>query len=63
MIVAPGGGVPVILDDGLGWSDRSRLESMGAVLKMAGEHCQVIVLTCYPDRYRAVGGATVVALS
>jgi hypothetical protein len=62
MIVAPEGGVPVILDDGLGWSDKPRLDAMGAVLKVAGEHCQVIVLTCYPDRYRAVGGAKVVRL-
>ncbi len=62
MIVAPDGGVPVVLDDGLGWSDPTRLEAMGAVLKRAGEQCQVIVLTCYPDRYRAVRGATVVRL-
>ena len=59
ILVAPEGGVPVILDDALGWSDPGRLETMGAVLRTAGEACQVIVLTCYPDRYAAVGGATV----
>jgi len=59
MIVAPDGGVPVILDDALGYSDPGRLEAMGAVLALAGRSCQVIVLTCYPERYRHVGGATI----
>ena len=62
MIVAPDGGVPLILDDALGYSDSSRLADMGAVLALAGRHCQVIVLTCFPERYRAVGGARVVEL-
>ena len=55
-------GVPVVLDDALGFSDPSRLEAMGAVLRLAGEHCQVLVLTCMPDRYRHVGDADVVRL-
>jgi hypothetical protein len=59
MIVAPDGGVPLILDDALGYSDPDRLEGMGAVLSLAGRSCQVIVLTCYPERYRHVGGATI----
>ena len=59
MIVAPDGGVPLILDDALGYSDPGRLEAMGAVLALAGRSCQVIVLTCYPERYRHVGGATI----
>jgi hypothetical protein len=59
MIVAPDGGVPLILDDALGYSDPDRLEAMGAVLSLAGRSCQVIVLTCYPDRYRHVGEATI----
>ena len=58
-LVAPDGGVPVMLDDALGWSDPGRLEAMGAVLARAGESSQVIVLTCFPDRYVHVGGATV----
>ena len=61
-IVAPDGGVPVLLDDALGWSDPQRLEAMGAVLARAGASTQVIVLTCFPDRYVHVGGATVVRL-
>ncbi|MDO8485004.1 MAG: hypothetical protein Q7S35_08655 [Candidatus Limnocylindrales bacterium] len=62
MIVAPDGGVPLILDDALGNSDPQRLEAMGAVLSVAGRHCQIIVLTCQPDRYGHVGEATVVRL-
>lgn len=52
----------LLFDDALGNTDPERLELVGAVLRMAGEHCQVVVLTCYPDRYRHVGGATRIAL-
>lgn len=62
-IVAPDGGVPVIVDDALGNSDPQRLESMGAVLAVAGRQSQIIVLTCQPDRYEHVGGAQIVRLS
>jgi uncharacterized protein YhaN len=56
------GGVPVIIDDALGYSDPDRLEQVGAALGVAGKDCQVIVLTCEPGRYRGVGGAKVVSL-
>jgi energy-coupling factor transporter ATP-binding protein EcfA2 len=56
------GGVPVIIDDALGYSDPSRLEKLGAAFGVAGKDCQVIVLTCEPGRYRGVGGAKVVSL-
>ncbi len=60
LLVTPGdGGVPIILDDVLGFTDPARLETMGAVLAEAGRSAQVIVFTCYPDRYRQVGGATI----
>ncbi len=62
-LVADNGGAPLIIDDSLGYSDADRLEAMGAVLRIAGQHCQIIVLTCYPDRYRHVGGATTVSLT
>jgi hypothetical protein len=63
-IVAGGdGGVPVILDDALGWSDAKRLERLGAVLSLAAADAQVLVLTCLPDRYRHVGAAHVIHLS
>jgi hypothetical protein len=61
-IVAPDGGVPVILDDALGNSDPVRLRAMGDVLAAAGRECQIIVLTCQPDRYDHLAAAQVVRL-
>lgn len=63
LMVAPDGGVPLIIDDALGYSDPERLARMGAVLNTAGETCQVIVLTCHPDRYASVGSARTVRIS
>ena len=57
--VARDEGVPLLLDDTLGHSDPERLRSMAAMLSRAGEECQIIVLTCSPERFRAVGGARV----
>ncbi|MGH3488554.1 MAG: AAA family ATPase [Actinopolymorphaceae bacterium] len=55
-----GTGVPVVLDDALGWSDPTRLEAMGLLLAQAGESNQVILLTCVPDRYvGTVAGARI----
>ena len=63
-IVTPGdGGVPIILDDVLGFTDPVRRETMGAVLSQAGRTAQVIIFTCDPDRYRQVGGAHIVRLN
>jgi uncharacterized protein YhaN len=62
MLVDPADGVPVIIDDALGYTDPERLASMGAVLGHAGRQTQVIVLTCTPQRYRGVGGAHLVAV-
>ena len=55
-----GQGVPVIIDNALGFSDPERLKAMGAVLDQAGKECQVLILTCYPERYGSVGSAEVV---
>ncbi len=63
LLVAPTGGVPLVIDDSLGYSDENRLKAMGAVLALAGKKCQVIVFTCYPDRYRFVGSAKTVTLN
>lgn len=52
----------LLFDDALGNTDPDRLERIGAVLREAGEHSQIVVLTCYPDRYRHVGGAMRVSL-
>ncbi|MEM7049635.1 MAG: AAA family ATPase [Acidobacteriota bacterium] len=62
LVAAPTAGVPVIIDDALGFSDPQRLRAMGRVLELAGERCQVILLTCFPERYRSVRGARFVHL-
>lgn len=63
MLVSGGQGVPVLIDDALGYSDPVRLLAMGRALREAGEACQVVVLTCFPERYRGVTGATTVQLA
>ncbi len=63
LTVTEDGGVPIILDDALGYSDPQRLEEMSAVLSLAGRQCQVVVLTCVPERYRHVGDAHVIKVS
>lgn len=55
-------GAPIILDDALGYTDPERLKLMGAVLAKAGQACQIIILTCMPDRYKNVGEAAVVRM-
>jgi hypothetical protein len=55
-------GVPVLVDDALGYSDPERLRRVGAVLAVAASSAQVIVLTCTPERYRSVGSAHVISL-
>jgi len=62
LVVDAAEGVPLIFDDTLGHSDPERLAGMGAMLGRAGERCQIIVLTCTPDRYRAVPGAHTIKL-
>lgn len=54
-MVSKEGGVPLVLDDALGSSDEVRLEAMGAVLRMASQDIQTIILTCAPDRYLHAG--------
>jgi uncharacterized protein YhaN len=60
--VSEDGGVPLILDDALGYSDPDRLSAMGAVLSHAGRGLQLIILTCMPERYRHVADAREVRL-
>lgn len=62
IVADEGEGVPLLLDDALGYADADRLEAMGAVLSTASDECQVLVLTCRPDRYRHVGGAKTVRM-
>ncbi|MCL0051330.1 AAA family ATPase [Thermodesulfovibrionales bacterium] len=63
MIVSKDGGAFLILDDALGYTDPERLKLMGAVLAKAAKECQIIILTCVPDRYNNIGEATVVRLA
>jgi DNA repair exonuclease SbcCD ATPase subunit len=62
MTVSKDSGASLILDDALGYTDPERLKLMGAVLAKAGKECQIIILTCVPERYNNVGEATVVRL-
>lgn len=62
MIVAEEGGMPLIMDDALGYTDPERLRLMGAVLAKAAKECQIVILTCVPDRYANIGEATIVSL-
>ena len=62
MIVSQNGGMPLILDDALGYTDPGRLRLMGAVLAKAAKDCQIVIFTCVPDRYANIGEATCVSL-
>lgn len=61
-IVSSQDGVPLILDDALGFSDPGRLETMGAAIAETGRNSQIILLTCTPGRFTHVGNAEVVRL-
>ena len=61
-LVAKEDGVPVVIDDALGFTDAVRLAKMGEVFDAVGGDGQVIVLTCAPDRYASVGDAQHVEL-
>jgi hypothetical protein len=61
-LVSSTGGVPLVLDDILSWSDPGRLESISEALVIGSRDCQVILLTCTPERFAAVRPATVIHL-
>ncbi len=61
-LVSRVGGVPLVLDDVLGWSDPKRLARIGEVLALAARETQVLVLTCTPERFAGVVPATVISL-
>lgn len=56
-LVGGGDGVPIFIDDALGFSDPDRMRSMNAVLGRLGREHQVIVLTCDVDRFDNIAGA------
>ncbi|GLP74247.1 hypothetical protein TUM20983_13570 [Mycobacterium antarcticum] len=53
-LVAKEDGVPVVIDDALGFSDPDRLAKMAEVFDAVGGDGQVIVLTCSPERYAGI---------
>ena len=55
-------GVPLILDDSFGYSDPGRVDNLNAVLRQVGMTCQIVLLTCTPNRYALVGECLVVRL-
>lgn len=44
----------VVLDDVLTATDTGRLARVMTILEEAAEHLQILVLTCHPERYRAL---------
>jgi hypothetical protein len=62
-LVAKEDGVPVVIDDALGFSDPDRLAKMGEVFDAVGGDGQVIVLTCSPERYAGIVDAQHLELS
>lgn len=62
-LVSPDEGAPLIIDDALGFSDPQRLRALGLALGQVGQHAQIILMTCQPDRYQQVGKARRVELT
>jgi len=52
----------VVLDDVLTATDAGRLARVMAVLEEAAQRLQILVLTCHPERYRGLEGATFIDL-
>lgn len=62
-LVDPQDGVPVLVDDALGYTDPGRLRRMAEVFTHVSEQAQVILLTCTPSRYDGIAGAHVLRVS
>lgn len=54
--------VPVVVDDMLGATDPERLIRMNSLFGQVGQTSQVLVLTCFPDRFDRVPGATMIPI-
>lgn len=54
--------VPVVVDDMLGATDPDRLVRMNSLFGQVGQTSQVLVLTCFPDRFDRVPGATMIPI-
>lgn len=49
--------VPVVVDDALGATDPERLARMNSLFSQVGKTSQVLVLTCFPQRFDRVAAA------
>ena len=49
--------VPVVVDDALGATDPDRLGLMNVLFEQVGQKAQVLVLTCFPQRFDRVNAA------
>ena len=47
----------VVLDDVLTATDTGRLARIMTILEESAENLQILILTCHPERYRALAGA------
>ena len=56
-VLAKGERQLVVLDDVLVATDAGRLARVIRILEEAGQRLQVLILTCYPERYLGLGGA------
>ena len=52
--------VPVVVDDALGATDPERLALMNTLFTQVGKTAQVLVLTCFPQRFDRVAAARTV---
>ncbi len=61
-LVDPEQGVPVVIDDALGYTDPERLRLVCAAFNLVGKGAQLVVLSCTPGRYSGIRGAHVIRL-
>jgi hypothetical protein len=62
MTVSDNGGVPILIDDALGHTDSSRINGMATIIGIAGDDCQIILLTCLPSRYIGIGNMKTISI-
>jgi len=63
MTVSKDDSVPLVIDDALGHTDSSRISSMATTIGIAGNDCQILLLTCQPNRYLEIGKVKTISLS
>ena len=62
VVVDPVDGVPLLLDDALGYADAARVDRVNALLAQVGQRSQVIVLTCSGERFAGIPDARRITL-